>query len=62
VDPHAARALVAATLPYYCVPLAVFALDTLPMTDRGKIDKRQLMALACASPLLASQPAEAVSA
>jgi len=49
VDADAARELVAATLPYYCVPMVVFALDSLPMTDRGKVDKRKLMALAQAS-------------
>ncbi|WP_374562098.1 amino acid adenylation domain-containing protein [Ideonella sp.] len=46
VDTEAARERVAATLPYYCVPMAVIALDSLPMTDRGKIDKRRLLSLA----------------
>ncbi|MDP2572948.1 AMP-binding protein [Vibrio penaeicida] len=31
-------------LPYYCVPSTVFALDNLPKTSRGKVDKRALMA------------------
>lgn len=62
VDTAAARDLVAATLPYYCVPLHVFALDKLPVTDRGKIDKRQLMELARASSLLMTQPAEQADA
>ncbi|MBD1555482.1 amino acid adenylation domain-containing protein [Vibrio sp. S9_S30] len=31
-------------LPYYCVPSTVFALNSLPKTSRGKIDKRALMA------------------
>ncbi|HEX5686276.1 MAG TPA: amino acid adenylation domain-containing protein [Ideonella sp.] len=52
VDATAARELVAATLPYYCVPMVVFALDSLPMTDRGKVDKRRLMALAQESGLI----------
>lgn len=62
VDAQAARDLVAATLPYYCVPLAVFALDSLPTTDRGKIDKRALLALARSSPMLAAGRACEVSA
>ncbi|MGM9490737.1 amino acid adenylation domain-containing protein [Ideonella sp. YS5] len=62
VDAEAARDLVAATLPYYCVPMAVFALDRLPMTDRGKIDKRALMELARVSPLLAVDRAKEVAA
>ncbi|MEE9387977.1 MAG: AMP-binding protein [Paracoccaceae bacterium] len=33
-------------LPYYCVPAVVLALDTLPRTPRGKIDKRALLQLA----------------
>jgi D-alanine--poly(phosphoribitol) ligase subunit 1 len=37
---------VTSKLPYYCAPVAVFCLDKLPQTDRGKIDKRQLMAQA----------------
>jgi D-alanine--poly(phosphoribitol) ligase subunit 1 len=62
VNAAAARDLVAATLPYYCVPLAVFALDKLPMTDRGKIDKRALLELARASSLMAADCAQEVSA
>ena len=33
-------------LPYYCVPKIVIALDSLPKTPRGKLDKRRLLALA----------------
>jgi amino acid adenylation domain-containing protein len=51
VDVEAARERVAAMLPYYCVPMAVIALDSLPMTDRGKIDKRRLLSLAQVSGL-----------
>jgi D-alanine--poly(phosphoribitol) ligase subunit 1 len=57
VDAQAARERVAATLPYYCVPMAVIALDSLPMTDRGKIDKRRLLALAQLSGLFDRQDA-----
>lgn len=46
VDPEAARGAVAAALPYYCVPAAVFPLAVLPETDRGKIDKGVLLRLA----------------
>lgn len=48
VDVVAAREAVAAALPYYCTPAFVLALDELPMTSRGKIDKRLLMDLAAA--------------
>ena len=46
VDIDHARALIAANLPYYCMPLAIFALDELPRTSRGKIDKRNLLTTA----------------
>ncbi|RSN45208.1 peptide synthetase [Amycolatopsis sp. WAC 04197] len=46
VDPLAARQAVADMLPYYCTPEVVHALPELPMTDRGKIDKRLLAELA----------------
>ncbi|MFC7303772.1 amino acid adenylation domain-containing protein [Streptomyces monticola] len=46
VDPLAARAAVAAQLPYYCVPSAVLPVAALPETDRGKIDKAALLRLA----------------
>lgn len=42
VDVEAARQAVAERLPYYCVPAFVIALDALPRTDRGKLDKRAL--------------------
>lgn len=43
VDVEVAREVVAAALPYYCTPKFVIALEELPMTSRGKIDKRALM-------------------
>jgi amino acid adenylation domain-containing protein len=46
IDPEAATRQVASQLPYYCVPEKVFALDQLPLTSRGKIDKRKLLQLA----------------
>ncbi len=54
VDPAQAQAQVATALPYYCVPSAVYAIDELPRTTRGKIDKRKLLDLA-------KQTAEATS-
>ena len=45
-----AKKAVADALPYYCTPKYVLALDELPMTSRGKIDKRKLLQLAPLSP------------
>lgn len=36
-------------LPYYCKPSAIYWLPQLPITERGKIDKRQLTSLAQAN-------------
>lgn len=46
VRPEDACASVAAGLPYYCVPKLVIPLESLPKTARGKLDKRQLIAMA----------------
>jgi amino acid adenylation domain-containing protein len=46
VDPELARKTVAEALPYYCVPAAVHAMEALPLTDRGKVDKTLLLRLA----------------
>lgn len=46
VDVDTARERVRARLPYYCVPACVIALDELPITPRGKVDKRALLDLA----------------
>ncbi|MEM9487842.1 MAG: amino acid adenylation domain-containing protein [Myxococcota bacterium] len=46
VDVAAARAAVAEALPYYCTPALIIAMDAFPMTSRGKVDKRALMAIA----------------
>lgn len=43
VDVASARERVAAQLPYYCVPALIETLDELPLTSRGKIDKRALL-------------------
>ena len=48
LDVRAARAAVARALPYYCVPERIIGLDRLPATERGKVDKRTLLALAAA--------------
>ncbi len=46
VDNLLAADTVTERLPYYCVPAFIVALDALPRTPRGKIDKRALMAMA----------------
>lgn len=46
VDPEEAKQAVADALPYYCTPSFVLAMEELPRTSRGKIDKRLLMELA----------------
>ncbi len=48
VDIEEAKQAVADALPYYCTPKFVIALPELPMTSRGKIDKRLLMETAVA--------------
>lgn len=58
VDPHAALAEVRAALPYYCAPTLVVAMDELPLTPRGKVDKRLLLEIA-EDRLAASQPGAA---
>ena len=42
IDPELARQAVAERLPYYCVPAQITAMDELPRTSRGKVDKRLL--------------------
>ena len=46
VDVVEAETAVATSLPYYCTPKFIIALPQLPMTSRGKIDKRALMQMA----------------
>lgn len=43
VDPVQARRAVEEVLPYYCVPNLIVPVDELPMTDRGKVDRRTLL-------------------
>jgi non-ribosomal peptide synthetase component F len=49
VDPETARQTVAAALPYYCVPSAVYPLPALPETSRGKVDKAALRQIVLAN-------------
>ena len=56
VDPAAARARVAAALPYYCVPEDVHPVDALPLTARGKVDRRALLERARAARIAAGGP------
>ncbi|EEE35846.1 linear gramicidin synthetase subunit C [Rhodobacteraceae bacterium KLH11] len=44
--PKQAAKCVAERLPYYCSPTVVMPMDTLPRTQRGKLDKRRLLDLA----------------
>jgi amino acid adenylation domain-containing protein len=57
VDVVEAQQAVAEALPYYCAPKFILALDKLPLTSRGKIDKRQLLAMARAHNAVLEQTA-----
>jgi amino acid adenylation domain-containing protein len=46
IDVEKAKRAVTDALPYYCTPKFVVAMEELPMTSRGKIDKRALMKIA----------------
>jgi acyl-CoA synthetase (AMP-forming)/AMP-acid ligase II len=52
VDVDLAKETVASTLPYYCTPALVVAMDEFPMTSRGKVDKRKLLEITKAQPEL----------
>ncbi|MEV6237650.1 amino acid adenylation domain-containing protein [Lentzea sp. NPDC051838] len=41
--PEQARRAVEQRLPYYCVPTLIVPVDTLPTTERGKVDRRALV-------------------
>ncbi|WP_184929254.1 amino acid adenylation domain-containing protein [Saccharothrix ecbatanensis] len=45
VSPCDAKDAVARRLPYYCVPSRVLAVDDLPVTERGKVDRAALASL-----------------
>ncbi|MBW8851253.1 MAG: non-ribosomal peptide synthetase, partial [Xanthomonadales bacterium] len=59
LDPEALRAHVRATLPEYMLPGAWVALETVPMTPNGKVDRKALPALAQAGAPAASGPRSA---
>ncbi|MGW6443063.1 AMP-binding protein [Lentzea sp. NPDC055074] len=41
--PEVARRAVSQRLPHYCVPTLIVPVDTLPTTDRGRVDRRALL-------------------
>ncbi|WP_200831864.1 amino acid adenylation domain-containing protein [Aquimarina sp. AU474] len=43
IDKDEVKDKIADALPYYCVPEVVITMSELPMTNRGKIDKRKLL-------------------
>nr|WP_052479293.1 amino acid adenylation domain-containing protein [Kibdelosporangium sp. MJ126-NF4]CEL23407.1 Peptide synthetase [Kibdelosporangium sp. MJ126-NF4]CEL23477.1 Peptide synthetase [Kibdelosporangium sp. MJ126-NF4]CTQ96857.1 Peptide synthetase [Kibdelosporangium sp. MJ126-NF4] len=43
VQPELARRIVGQRLPYYCSPTLIVPVDRLPMTERGKVDRRALL-------------------
>lgn len=50
-DIAAARRCCEQRLAYYCVPSLILAVDNIPLTARGKVDKRLLLEWAMAHPL-----------
>lgn len=62
VDAEAAKQAVRQTLPYYCVPAAIYPMPQLPTTSRGKIDKAALLAIAKGHGTQADQDAATVVA
>ncbi|WP_461537234.1 amino acid adenylation domain-containing protein [Spongorhabdus nitratireducens] len=47
-----------AALPYYCMPAKILSLDKLPVTSRGKIDKRLLLSDSFLEPGKSTQSSE----
>lgn len=60
VDVGVAKQAVASALPYYCTPAMVIAMDELPKTSRGKVDKRALMNIAVKQQEIEQQQPEVV--
>jgi len=46
IDLEQVKSAIADLLPYYCAPSMIIKLDELPMTARGKVDKKALTVLA----------------
>jgi acyl-CoA synthetase (AMP-forming)/AMP-acid ligase II len=55
-EPELIRRSAEAALPYYCVPAMIVPVDHLPLTERGKVDRRALL-----SRLDSREPAETVA-
>jgi acyl-CoA synthetase (AMP-forming)/AMP-acid ligase II len=55
----AARHCCEQRLAYYCVPTLILAVDNIPLTSRGKVDKRLLLEWAMAHQLQQSNAQEA---
>lgn len=57
-DPASCRSLLGQQLPAFMVPAEITALDALPLTDNGKIDRRRLPALIAAAAADTDEPPE----
>ena len=62
IDVEAARACCENRLAYYCVPSLILAVDAIPLTSRGKVDKRLLLEWAVAHQTRATGTASQVPA
>ncbi|MEM7347610.1 MAG: AMP-binding protein, partial [Chloroflexota bacterium] len=62
VDTSVAQQAVGDALPYYCIPKFVIALEELPRTSRGKIDKKSLLQMALKQEELTQKPTDSAEA
>lgn len=61
-DIDVARSLCAERLAYYCVPSLILAVEAIPLTSRGKVDKRLLLEWAVAHQAQDARTEQAVTA